>query len=139
MPTSCPLRNEYWIRPQVGVYGYTAYSATKFGLRGLAEALQHEVIMDNIHVTLIFPPDTDTPGLAEGLEYCLMLVVCSTSVETCNLTHTIFIITRHACLGSAQSPMSSVFKLKSQVISGGNLGGCHFACSIFSRKDGRGS
>lgn len=74
MPTSCPLRNEYWIRPQVGVYGYTAYSATKFGLRGLAEALQHEVIMDNIHVTLIFPPDTDTPGLAEGLEYCLMLV-----------------------------------------------------------------
>ncbi|CAL9071194.1 unnamed protein product [Musa textilis] len=65
----------YWIRPQVGVYGYTAYSATKFGLRGLAEALQHEVIMDNIHVTLIFPPDTDTPGLAQGLEYCLMLVV----------------------------------------------------------------
>ncbi|XP_009397556.2 3-dehydrosphinganine reductase TSC10A [Musa acuminata AAA Group] len=53
---------------QVGVYGYTAYSATKFGLRGLAEALQHEVIMDNIHVTLIFPPDTDTPGLAEELK-----------------------------------------------------------------------
>ncbi|URE30508.1 3-ketodihydrosphingosine [Musa troglodytarum] len=53
---------------QVGVYGYTAYSATKFGLRGLAEALQHEVIMDNIHVTLIFPPDTDTPGLAQELK-----------------------------------------------------------------------
>ncbi|GER44721.1 NAD(P)-binding Rossmann-fold superfamily protein [Striga asiatica] len=50
---------------QVGIYGYAAYSASKFGLRGLAEALQHEVITDNIHVSLIFPPDTDTPGFAE--------------------------------------------------------------------------
>ncbi|XP_010942950.2 3-dehydrosphinganine reductase TSC10A [Elaeis guineensis] len=50
---------------QVGVYGYTAYSASKFALRGLGEALQHEVIGDNIHVSLIFPPDTETPGFAE--------------------------------------------------------------------------
>ncbi|XP_015573500.1 3-dehydrosphinganine reductase TSC10A [Ricinus communis] len=50
---------------QVGIYGYTAYSASKFGLRGLAEALQQEVIAYNIHVSLIFPPDTETPGLAE--------------------------------------------------------------------------
>ncbi|KAL3812674.1 hypothetical protein ACJIZ3_013942 [Penstemon smallii] len=50
---------------QVGIYGYTAYSASKFGLKGLAEALQQEVIADNIHVSLIFPPDTETPGLAE--------------------------------------------------------------------------
>ncbi|XP_022741919.1 3-dehydrosphinganine reductase TSC10A-like [Durio zibethinus] len=50
---------------QVGIYGYTAYSATKFGLRGLAEALQQEVIADNIHVSVIFPPDTDTPGLEQ--------------------------------------------------------------------------
>lgn len=50
---------------QVGIYGYTIYSASKFALRGLAEALQQEVIMDDIHVSLIFPPDTETPGLAE--------------------------------------------------------------------------
>ncbi|KAF8401656.1 hypothetical protein HHK36_012602 [Tetracentron sinense] len=50
---------------QVGIYGYTAYSASKFGLRGLGEALQQEVIADNIHVSLIFPPDTETPGLLE--------------------------------------------------------------------------
>ncbi|XP_073134864.1 3-dehydrosphinganine reductase TSC10A [Henckelia pumila] len=50
---------------QVGIYGYTAYSASKFGLKGLAEALQQEVIADNIHVSLIFPPDTETPGFAE--------------------------------------------------------------------------
>ncbi|XWS32660.1 hypothetical protein CRYUN_Cryun22dG0008900 [Craigia yunnanensis] len=52
---------------QVGIYGYTAYSASKFGLRGLAEALQQEVIADNIHVSIIFPPDTETPGLEQGL------------------------------------------------------------------------
>lgn len=51
---------------QVGIYGYTAYSASKFGLKGLAEALQQEIIADNIHVSLIFPPDTETPGLLEG-------------------------------------------------------------------------
>ncbi|XP_030536117.1 3-dehydrosphinganine reductase TSC10A [Rhodamnia argentea] len=50
---------------QVGIYGYTAYSASKFGLRGLAEALQQEIIADDIHVSLVFPSDTDTPGLVE--------------------------------------------------------------------------
>lgn len=50
---------------QVGIYGYTAYSASKFALRGLGEALQQEVISENIHVSLIFPPDTETPGLEE--------------------------------------------------------------------------
>jgi 3-dehydrosphinganine reductase len=51
---------------QAGIYGYTAYSASKFGLQGLAQALQQEVISDGIHVTLLFPPDTDTPGFEQG-------------------------------------------------------------------------
>lgn len=50
---------------QVGVFGYTAYSASKFALRGFAESLQMEVKPYNIYVTMAFPPDTDTPGLAE--------------------------------------------------------------------------
>nr|GMD75679.1 3-dehydrosphinganine reductase TSC10A-like [Ipomoea batatas] len=50
---------------QAGIYGYAAYCASKFGLRGMAEALQQEVIAHNIHVSLIFPPNTDTPALAE--------------------------------------------------------------------------
>ena len=58
---------------QVGIYGYTAYSASKFGLRGLAEALQQELIADDIHVSLVFPPDTDTPGLVEGIQIQLQL------------------------------------------------------------------
>ncbi|KAK2646935.1 hypothetical protein Ddye_022130 [Dipteronia dyeriana] len=62
-PTSIALMSSQ--AGQVGIYGYTAYSASKFALRGLAEALQQEVIGDDIHVSLIFPPDTETPGLEE--------------------------------------------------------------------------
>jgi NAD(P)-dependent dehydrogenase (short-subunit alcohol dehydrogenase family) len=51
---------------QVGVYGYAAYSASKFALRGLAEVLQQELISRNIRLSLVYPPDTDTPGFAEG-------------------------------------------------------------------------
>ena len=50
---------------QLGVYGYTAYSASKYALRGLAEALQMEVARDNVSVQVAFPPDTDTPGFEE--------------------------------------------------------------------------
>uniref|UniRef100_A0A1J3HDL9 3-dehydrosphinganine reductase TSC10B n=1 Tax=Noccaea caerulescens TaxID=107243 RepID=A0A1J3HDL9_NOCCA len=50
---------------EAGIYGYTAYSASKCGLQGLAQALQQEVISDDIHVTLLFPPDTDTPGFEQ--------------------------------------------------------------------------
>ncbi|XP_071688396.1 3-dehydrosphinganine reductase TSC10A-like [Rutidosis leptorrhynchoides] len=50
---------------QVGIYGSTSYSASKFGLRGLAEALQQEVIADDIHVSLIFPPETNTDTLTK--------------------------------------------------------------------------
>ncbi|KAL4279586.1 hypothetical protein GQ457_03G034020 [Hibiscus cannabinus] len=51
---------------QVGTYGFAAYSATKYGLRGLAEALQQEVIGNNIHVSVIFPPVTETPGIEQA-------------------------------------------------------------------------
>mmetsp|Transcript_26011 Transcript_26011/g.29741 ORF Transcript_26011/g.29741 Transcript_26011/m.29741 type:complete len:375 (+) Transcript_26011:203-1327(+) len=50
---------------QVGVYGYTAYSASKFALRGLAESLQMEVLRDNVRVQVAYPPDTDTPGFEQ--------------------------------------------------------------------------
>lgn len=50
---------------QIGLFGFTAYSASKFALRGLAEALQMEVAPYNIRLTLAFPPDTDTPGFEE--------------------------------------------------------------------------
>lgn len=47
----------------VGVYGYTAYCASKFAVRGLAEALRSELKFDGIGVTVVYPPDTKTPQL----------------------------------------------------------------------------
>lgn len=48
---------------QVGVYGFTAYSATKFALRGFAESLRMELRPWGVGVTLVVPPDTQTPLL----------------------------------------------------------------------------
>ncbi|GFY36539.1 3-ketodihydrosphingosine reductase [Trichonephila clavipes] len=52
----------------VGIYGYSAYSGSKYAILGAAEALQMEVQSHNISVTVSFPPDTDTPGYAEELK-----------------------------------------------------------------------
>ncbi|CAA6659224.1 unnamed protein product [Spirodela intermedia] len=46
----------------VGIYGYAAYSASKFALRGLAESLQQELIGHNVHVSLVFPPTPRPPA-----------------------------------------------------------------------------
>ena len=48
----------------IGIYGYTAYCSSKFALRGLAESLRGELKPKGIGVTIIYPPDTDTPQLA---------------------------------------------------------------------------
>jgi 3-dehydrosphinganine reductase len=48
---------------QFGIYGYSAYAASKFAVRGLAEVLRVELRPCGIGVTLIYPPDTDTPQL----------------------------------------------------------------------------
>lgn len=49
----------------VGVYGFTAYSPTKFALRGLAESLRCELAPDGVSVSVLYPPDTETPGLTK--------------------------------------------------------------------------
>ena len=48
----------------IGVFGYTDYSASKFALVGFSEALRSELKAYNITVSVLCPPDTDTPGLA---------------------------------------------------------------------------
>lgn len=50
---------------QVGLTAFSAYSASKFALRGFAESLAMELKPLNIKVTLAFPPDTDTPLLKQ--------------------------------------------------------------------------
>ncbi|NER35038.1 MAG: SDR family oxidoreductase [Oscillatoria sp. SIO1A7] len=49
----------------IGIYGYTPYSPTKFALRGLAESLRGELKFAGIDVSIVYPPDTDTPQLVE--------------------------------------------------------------------------
>lgn len=49
----------------LGIYGYTAYSPAKFAVRGLAQALRDELRPHGVHVGCVFPPDVDTPQLAE--------------------------------------------------------------------------
>lgn len=47
----------------MGVFGYTDYCASKFALVGFSEALRSELKPHNIAVSVLCPPDTDTPGL----------------------------------------------------------------------------
>jgi 3-dehydrosphinganine reductase len=49
----------------LGIYGFSAYAASKFALRGFAECLRQELLAHAITVTLVFPPDTDTPMLRQ--------------------------------------------------------------------------
>ena len=48
----------------IGIYGYSAYCPSKFALRGLAESLRGELKPSGIGITIVYPPDTDTPQLA---------------------------------------------------------------------------
>jgi 3-dehydrosphinganine reductase len=47
----------------IGVYGYTAYGASKYAVAGFTDALRSELKPYNIQVSIVFPPDTDTPQL----------------------------------------------------------------------------
>jgi 3-dehydrosphinganine reductase len=49
----------------VGVFGLSAYSASKFAVRGLTACLRSELKPHGIAVSLLCPPNTDTPMLAE--------------------------------------------------------------------------
>jgi NAD(P)-dependent dehydrogenase (short-subunit alcohol dehydrogenase family) len=49
----------------VGVFGYSAYCPSKFAVVGFSEVLRAELKKYNIRVSVLCPPDTDTPQLAE--------------------------------------------------------------------------
>jgi 3-dehydrosphinganine reductase len=48
----------------LGGFGYTAYGASKFAVRGFSEGLRQEMKPFGIGVSIIYPSDTDTPQLA---------------------------------------------------------------------------
>jgi 3-dehydrosphinganine reductase len=49
----------------MGIFGYSAYGPTKFALRGLAETLRAELKPRGVRISIAYPPDTDTPQLAQ--------------------------------------------------------------------------
>ncbi|MBU2601728.1 MAG: SDR family oxidoreductase [Actinobacteria bacterium] len=53
----------------LGVYGYSAYGASKFAVTGLSDVLRAEMKHLGIGVSLVFPPDTDTEQLAYESEF----------------------------------------------------------------------
>ncbi|XP_053101335.1 3-ketodihydrosphingosine reductase isoform X1 [Hemicordylus capensis] len=93
---------------QVGLFGYSAYSATKFALRGLAEALQMEVKPYNIYVTVAYPPDTDTPGFAEESKTKLLETkLISESSSVCQPDHVARVIVKDAVQGKFSSSVGT--------------------------------
>ncbi len=52
----------------MGLMGYATYAPTKYAVVGLTEALRHELRPRGIGFSLLFPPDTRTPGFDEENE-----------------------------------------------------------------------
>jgi 3-dehydrosphinganine reductase len=59
----------------LGVYGYSAYGPTKFAIRGLSDTLRYELAEHGIRVSVVFPPDTQTPQLEYENQYKPPLLV----------------------------------------------------------------
>ena len=47
----------------LALFGYAAYVPSKFAVRGFSDSLRLELKPRGIRVSVVFPPDTDTPGL----------------------------------------------------------------------------
>ncbi len=47
----------------LAVFGYTAYGASKFAIRGYSDALRAEMKPKGVRVSIVYPPDTRTPQL----------------------------------------------------------------------------
>lgn len=53
----------------VGLFGYTGYCASKYAVVGFSEALMRELKPYNVDISVLCPPNTRTPGLAEENKY----------------------------------------------------------------------
>ncbi|GAM18916.1 hypothetical protein SAMD00019534_020910 [Acytostelium subglobosum LB1] len=49
----------------IGVPGYSTYCPAKFAVAGLAQTLRSELLPYKISFSVVYPPDTDTPGYAQ--------------------------------------------------------------------------
>jgi 3-dehydrosphinganine reductase len=51
------------VASRLGVFGYTAYSGSKFAVAGFTDVLRMELKPHGIDVSIVFPTDTETPQL----------------------------------------------------------------------------
>jgi 3-dehydrosphinganine reductase len=49
----------------LALFGYAAYVPSKYAVRGLSDSLRLELKPLGVRVSVVFPPDTDTPGLKQ--------------------------------------------------------------------------
>jgi 3-dehydrosphinganine reductase len=47
----------------IGIYGYSAYAPSKYAVRGFSRCIRSELKSHGIDVSVVLPPDTDTPQL----------------------------------------------------------------------------
>lgn len=55
----------------IATYGYSAYSASKFAVIGMAGALRQELYSSGIGVSVLCPPEVDTPMVAKEASHIL--------------------------------------------------------------------
>jgi len=53
----------------MGIFGYAAYGASKFAVRGFSDTLRAEMKCYHIGVSIAYPPDTDTPQLVYETQF----------------------------------------------------------------------
>jgi 3-dehydrosphinganine reductase len=69
MKTGSTIVNISSMAAILGLYGYTAYGASKYAVRGLSDTLRSELKLEGINVSIVFPPDTETPQLEYDNQY----------------------------------------------------------------------
>lgn len=53
----------------LGTFGYSAYGASKYAVRGFSDVLRSEMNLHGIRVSIIFPTDTQTPQLEYEIQF----------------------------------------------------------------------
>lgn len=52
----------------LGIFGYAAYAPSKFAVMGFSDVIRQELLPYNVKVSILLPPDTDTPQYASESE-----------------------------------------------------------------------
>jgi 3-dehydrosphinganine reductase len=100
----------------LGMYGYSSYAPTKFAVKGFVDTLRTEIRGKGVQLTLVFPPDTETPGLEAEKPFQPPVLVAMNesappiSAEAC-ANHILKGIARNRYIVTPGSDATMIFKL----------------------------